>query len=577
MIAIYAAATHTQLDLDPESTFEITHEQPMLDSSHTPVPYSTSISFLPSEKNKEVFAFLGGAMLLEPAIKRLEAEIWIGGFKILSGILVYDAYEDGLLKYSFSGRNLEDDWNAKIWTQVNPLLSTIPSSYTLARKQEYIQAIKEGTHFLAAPVLINKEATAYTVYGACDWAEKVEPSIKYHNWPAQQDVIFTPVFRVNLILEKIMKNIIMDDSLLTAYRQLAIIAQYKPDGHYNSIGIPLLGEYDCQNMLPDISVYDVIQNLARMFCAAIYKDDTSLRFLSANAILSDPDFKDWSDKIADIASFSKEEATSYVLQYKNSDEDNVYDVSNLSEDLEDGDVITADNLIDVVKSFGRRKAGDQDDTEDVNEPVKGVRHAVTKDIYSGKYLYLARPSIQALPVCDIVYHHNPKINTATSDDDSSFDNSIDFNLVKCLPEAAKTGESSYRNCLCPVISPATIGSPRGDEIYIGILVNNQLVDKGISFDPAKGYISSDKSDADCGISLAPDALFNAYHKEFADWLATERQVVSIDLNLTISDIIEFRMFNKVRFHNRLWLVKKLSLTILADSDHIRATGEFIAL
>lgn len=574
MVTIYTKNTRVSLDLDPDSTFEITHEQPMLDTTHTPVPFSTSICFLPSPRNKEVFGFLGGTMLLEPSVKQLEVDICLSGLKILSGTLIYDAYEDGMLKYSFSGRNLEDDWSAKIWTQVNPTLSTIPGSYTVDRKLEYIQGVKNATHFLAAPVLINKSATAQTVYDLCAWAEKVEPSIKFHNWPSQGNVIFTPVFRISLILEKIMKNITMDDALILPYGKLAIIAQYKPDGNYNEVGIPLLGEYDCQKMLPDISVYDVVQNLLRMFCAAIYKDDTQFRLITAKTILQDSGFKDWSDKIADTATLSKEEATGYILQYNNSDEDNTYDVSNLSSDLSTGDVIYADSLHNLVNSFGLHRKDDPD-AEDIDESYKGVRHSVTKDIYSGKHVPTPRPYVAELTVCDILYHHNPKIGTTTSGDDNSFDNSIDFNLVRCLPETAAREDGGYTPRLCPVIEPSTIGSPRGTDTYIGLLVNNQLVDKGVTFNPAATI--DNQADADCGISLAPDALFDVYHKDFADWLAKERQVVSLDLKLSIDDIVNFRMFQKVYFHHRLWLVKKLTLTLSASSELIRASGDFIAL
>ena len=149
MISIYEKASRLRLDMDPDSTFEITHEQPMLDTTHTPVPFSTSISFPLSERNKLVFGFIGGAMLLEPSVKSLEVEIHIGGLKMLSGILLYEGFEDGQLKYAFSGRNLEEDWNAKVWTQVNTLTSTIPATYSTERKLEFIRGIKNGFHFLA--------------------------------------------------------------------------------------------------------------------------------------------------------------------------------------------------------------------------------------------------------------------------------------------------------------------------------------------------------------------------------------------------------------------------------------------
>lgn len=575
MISIYEKASRLRLDMDPDSTFEITHEQPMLDTTHTPVPFSTSISFPLSERNKLVFGFIGGAMLLEPSVKSLEVEIHIGGLKMLSGILLYEGFEDGQLKYAFSGRNLEEDWNAKVWTQVNTLTSTIPATYSTELKLEFIRGIKNGFHFLAAPLLINKNATAYTVYAVCSWAEKVEHSIKYHNWPGKDNTIFTPTFKVNLILEKILRNTIIDESILPAYRQLAIIAQYKPDGHYNEVGIPLINGYDCQNMLPDITVYDLIQNLARIFCAAIYKDGDSLRFIPAKTIFDDTDFVDWSDKISDIAAFSKEASTSYLLKYENSDKDNVYDLQNLSEDIDDGDIVTADSFLNVIKGLGRNTAADED-TEEVLEGFKAVRHGATLDMYSGRYTITYRPYTDHLPVCDLIYHHNPIIDTSVSESGDSFDNSIELNLVRCLPECAALIDGGYTYRMCPVIEPATIGSARGNDVYIGILTNNQLVDKGLSF-AADAHPLKNTPDADCGLSLAPDALYEAYHKQFAEWLAQDRQVISADLNLSALDVVNFRPYKKVFLKNRLWMVKKLSLTMSASSELIKASGEFIAL
>lgn len=549
-----------QLDLDSNGTFELTIDQPMLDDSHAPIPFSTSIGLLATPNNKKILGFLD-AMLLEPNVKRLPADIFVGGFKILSGILVYDGYEGGVLNYSFSGKNLEDDWNAKIWTQVNPDISTIPAAYTNEEKLEFINAIKEGSHFLGAPILVNQNAVAKTTFGLmADFTEQVSPSVKYHNWPGTDDVIFTPVFRLNLILERILKIITVDTMFSADFGMLAIIAQYKPDGHFNQIGIPLSGAYDCQNMLPDISIYQMVQNLAKIYCAAIYRDGQQYRLIGAQSILDSDAVLDWSEKIStDSYSLGKEAATSYILKFNNSDEDNVYDVSNLSEDLEAGDITTCQAFEDLIHNLGGIVNG-----EDTGP--KAVRHAATRDIYSGRKQVFGRAHY--LICSDILYHHNPVINTELGSAESSFDNSIDFNLVKCLPESYPKGDTcQYR--MAPVIEAPTIGETRGSNVYIGIFANNQLVDKGI-------YINTAGEDTNLGVSLSPDSLFKKYHQAFADWLAQDRQTVTASLNLSIKDIVSFRMFNKVRFASRTWIVKKLTLTFSVDSDHVEATGEFIS-
>lgn len=554
MITIFSAGQ--QLDLDPSGSFELSFEQPMLDDSHAPIPFSTSIGLLPTPNNKRILGFLD-AMLLEPTVKRLEADIFVGGFKVLSGILVYDGYEDGVLNYSFSGKNLEDDWNAKIWTLVNPTIATIPAQYSVQRKLEFIRSMKSGGHFLGAPIIVNKNATAKTVHSELSsYAEVVEPSIKYHNWPTTDDVIFTPVFRMNLIIEKILKKITLDSTAALPIGALAMIAQYKPDGHFNQVGIPLLGSYDCQVMLPDLSVYQVIQNISKMFCAALYRDGQKYRFLNASSVINSDAILDWSDKVStDEYSLGKEPATSYILKYENSDEDNTYDVSNLSSDLEDGDITSQSTFLGVINSFGTSE-------------LKAVRHSLTKDIYSGRKVVSGSNTY----ICnDILYHHNPVIDTSSGDEESSFDNSIEFNLVRCVPESYyDSAASTTRFRLAPIIEAPTIGSPRGTDVYIGLMQGNQFVDKGIYITPLNG-------DGNIGVSLTTDALFNQYHKDFADWLAKDRQVLTADVKLSIQDVVDFRMYNKVRFASRTWLVKKLTLNFAIDSDHIEATGEFISM
>lgn len=566
MIEIYSKKDKLSLDLDPECVFEINIEQPLLDDTHLPVPFSTSISFPATLKNKTVFGFLGGALLIEPSVKKLEVDILADGLKIMTGILIYDGFEDGMLEYSFSGRNLEDDWSAKIWTQVNPATSVIPSSNTQEQNLAFLKAVKEGGHFMAAPLLVNQNAVAYTIHAAHKWAEEVDISVKYHNWPTQDNVIFTPVFRLRIILEKILKSFSIDGCISDIYQYLAIVAQYKPDGVFNEIGIPLQGGYDCQNMLPDLTVYQMVQNIARMFCAAVFRDGNTFRLLSARTVLESRECVDWSEKVSDEASVSVTKAQSYIFKYQNSDQDNSYDVSNLSEDLSDGDIVNAQSLRDTIRGLGYRSNTD-DDTQITDEGLKAVRNAMTRDIYSGGYALVNRAVY--LPLCDILYHHNPIIDTSTDEVNDSFDNSMEFNLVKCIPEYIGLPDNAYEYRMCPVISPVTIGASRNNDVYIGLLCNNQLVDKGLSF--IEGY-----NDSDIGMSLAPDALYDRYHKSFAEWLAHDRQTVSAGLNLTMKDIILFRSYNKVRFHGRTWLVKRLTLTMSASSDLLNATGEFIA-
>ena len=82
-------ASGVSLDIDPSYEFEIEMENPMLDDTHIPIAYSTSIAFLPTAKNKAAFGYLA-AMYREPEVKQLSVSIHAGGIPLFWGRLEYD-------------------------------------------------------------------------------------------------------------------------------------------------------------------------------------------------------------------------------------------------------------------------------------------------------------------------------------------------------------------------------------------------------------------------------------------------------------------------------------------------------
>ena len=94
------------LDLAPDALFELELENPMLADEHIPVAYTTSISFLPTLKNRQVFGYIS-AMMLEPQVKELSVSIQVQGIPLFFGTLIYDSIENGDVNYTFSGRNLD--------------------------------------------------------------------------------------------------------------------------------------------------------------------------------------------------------------------------------------------------------------------------------------------------------------------------------------------------------------------------------------------------------------------------------------------------------------------------------------
>lgn len=68
----------TSLDLKKDWEFEITLEQPMLDDSHIPIPYSTSIALPYTETNRRALKWLD-ALMLPPEVRETGCTICVSG------------------------------------------------------------------------------------------------------------------------------------------------------------------------------------------------------------------------------------------------------------------------------------------------------------------------------------------------------------------------------------------------------------------------------------------------------------------------------------------------------------------
>lgn len=551
----------TSLDLDPECSFEIEMEQPMFNADHTPVPYSTSISFMPSAKNCGVFGYLP-AMLWEPRVKRMQAEIFAGGILLLSGCLVYEGCDDGKISYNFAAKSVNDILS----NDISALLGDLSVGNGQTGIQEAKSAQGGNGEIVAAPPFINKEAVTdiiYESYPAGD-AEPVGISVRYHNWPFAFNQIFTPAISAQSLIQRSLgRSITIDNDIEKTLKHLYIIGLYKPDATsyitgFANASIPI------KDTLPVMTQSDLLRNVLRMFGAFVFIDGKEYVMRTGSSILENGKILDWDSKIADKASIAIEKAQGYSLGYSN-ESDDTYDASNLKEDISDGDILTAGTMSEVLGSFNE-------------EDYTAVMHERTGDVFSGKEQVINKQGLSIEYLIDNTRHNIPSVKSEDGFD-SIFDSNIEFELVRCVPD--KLYDSYVKGnseVMAPIIEPAAIGEERGSKIYAGLIIEGQMCDKGIVMTrdnvPIDDPVFVEK---DYNMSLAPESLYDRHHKIFAQWLAKDRQTVTVDLSLSPLEISAFRMYHKVYFRGRQWLVKKLSITFAVRSDIPEVRGEFVAV
>ena len=556
------------LDLAPDSAFEIEMEQPLLDTEAVPIPYSTAISFLPTRKNCDEFNYIA-ALMLEPTNQSIQADIYVNGFKMCSGILIYESIEDGTIQYAFAAKDTIAKMENKDISE-NNFLGIVtprqPGEFNLTN-------IREGyNETVQAPLLVNKNKVFASVLNAYDASFKDGIKERYHNYPYDLDAIFTPAVRLyDFLIDEFGEKLTIDGSILTDLKKIYLLCPYKPNPTSAKNGFGTI--VDLNSTLPKINKLDLFKNLAKIFGASFYKDGDGFQLLRAGTVLAGSSVKDWSDKISDTYSSRPESPKGYILKFTDDSSDNTYDAKNLTSDIEDGDIATRTSYHDLIWR----------DTPDIGAYSTRL-HKPTGDIFSYTTVYIQdAPKDYAVGIwpTDSLLRANNSVEYAAADSEDFFDNSIGFSLVRPVPDTVMNTETyDYELKVAPLITPPAIGEERGTTAIIGLIGERQMTDKG--------YVSVWVSDAgvfglpvfndkNLGFSLDPKALFSKYHSRLALWLEKRRQVVTVDLNLTIEDIASFRMYDKVYFKGRQWLPVKLSVSVDVSSGTVTASGEFISI
>lgn len=564
MIEFRVKNTGVILDISPDATFQIEFENPMFSDDKCPLAFSTEISFLPTQNNKEQLGFLA-AMLLPPSVINLDVEMYASGIKILDGMLEFSSVRDGILNYTFTGRSLEDEWGGKIYEKqihrVSGVYTELYSDITDIRLGRV-----DGVYL---PLLVNaSETDKITIYRELSDLHYSDCSyeVKYHNYTplsgeAADERVITPAISILKILENELQNISfgsLDISNMAA--RTVILGQYKTDYAGTPSGIPASG-LDLARSLPDVTALELLRTILKMFCCALFRDGNTFVILNiGNVINGEAEVLDWSEKISRGAEISLRPAGGYRFSFGNdADEDfnpneTVTSTDSFQEALESIDAE------DFYQSFKHSSAGHVISAR--KSVVKKAQHGVNIPMYT----------------CDLLTMSGHEFDFEPEDRDGDIvDNSVSAKLARAIPDkllyAAGIPKSVWR--MAAIINPENIGDKRGSDIIIGkidgIDDEQQLSDGAIYYSDDEEIVASSED------TLTAESLFNNHHQDFAAWCRRSHLTILSDLDLSAADIASFRMWKKVSFAGRTWLVRKLTVTFYAASGQSDASAEFVSV
>lgn len=559
------------LDLAPDAVFEVEFENPMMDSERIPVPFSTSIDFLPTSKNCRVFGWFP-ALPASPSEVSVKAEIRLCGVPFLTGTLEFEGVEDGNVQYSFSGADLSGSMELKDIADYAPLKNATGTEFNaVLHGLEYCDKVQ-------LPIIVN---AAYE--GKCI-KEGVAIRDKYHNLLGVGAGVpyVIPAFRMHEILSNLFDgNIDMEDFLgaenFTEFRYASILGLYKTDITDEKIGLYVSdGCYNLGVTLPKLTGAEFITNFCNLFCASVFRTRDGYVLNHLGGILKDRDSRlDWSDKVADGFSLSFESGMAYEFGYDNSDDENTLASGVLAQKVDAGEILLAGSMAEMFEKSSNVKGWAAICVETSYTGVRDGRHVYSMDWHDtyGEYLI------------SCIYRPLEKIDTTSDDDsDDSYDASVGFSLASCVPlnlQQAVVGSLSPLCRSAAVVKLPGVGTERGSEAWIVMTDRYRdywsgigdyfVTDNGTHFYDG---INRDIIDVDAA-DLRPRSMYDKYHTVFSEWLSRDRVVVSSDLHLSVSDLCNIDLSKQVYFRGKNWIIRKLTVSLGLQAGIVEASGEFI--
>jgi hypothetical protein len=539
------------LDLAPDAEFEIEMSNPLLEGDGIPVAFSTSISFPPTNTNRTTFGYFP-AMMLPPTILRVGAYIFCSGVQLLSGTLVYDSVDEaGNLLYTFTEREIDDSLCVKLYKLNLPKSKRAGESggWTADELAARVRAGSEAG--VGAPLLFDPDGAV----------------TKFHNLPDHDtDTRFTPCVSIQRMLSAISAFKLNTNAAIYSLDKIYVLGLHKEfSGNIKGYGDFL----SIANSLPDVTLMDVLKEVCKMLCATIYKDGDGYALVNFSLVGYSVTL-DWDAKVCDTFSLSVEPAQGYKFGWPKEESDN--------EGIPSSEVTTVNTLKGVLDA---RQYGQY-------VPVyhSGTLTAVqgTFDTFSVPSDYINFGSHEYAQVCEILNVYDEPVDTEING--TAVDNQMSADLIRNVPCYYNLEEwdeddsypqggtwisvtDVYR--MAGLVTFPADGDERDSKIIFGLFENNQLVGKGYKMSDA----GADQA-VTSGYNLAAYSL-QERHQKYQTWLAKNRQVISIDLDLSLQDIANFRFWHAVRVRSRQFIVKRLTFRLSARRDRILSSAELVEM
>lgn len=576
---IRIVANGVAMDLPSDLRIQLTIENPIFSTDRIPVAYTTNIDFPATQTNLKVFGFQD-KLFIRPAAVKIPATLYVDELRIVDGMLCFDSFEDRMIRASFVGAQIEDFLSKDLSsvTMQQWLFGPLTNDEKL-RYASLLESSAQGNEvFACGPVAI----TAYPNI-AGDYLNDLYTDGSYYrevaigNPATDHRIDFYgyqyPAVRLPYIIRQLLSdNVQIDGINLDELNDIVLITSSKiggdPSTYQDTGGLVKVSDspeqysFPLSASMPKIQSGDLLKDLMKMFCLSIYVDNGQYAIRPNMNIINGGDFDDWSKNISEDYAISVEKGKSYQYGYSN--------IEGVSLPMDS--VIEVENIWNMMTDVG------------------DFKETTYFKIIAGGDIYL-RSGFERIGDDGKTYQEYQfemilpgGMEDNQEDDEETYDSMVKMSLSRSvmgiLTRKDNTGGTGRRWINTLYVNESNTGE-RSSQLHIGIFIGRQamLVQDTPFGNPENSWTTRGSYPA---IVTSPydmfgnkyanvnlywggtGGLFNLYHRQFAEWIRTDRVLFRTTVNLSVIDLKNLQLFRKKLIDGKKFLIRQIDVEIGHD-------------
>lgn len=589
---------HT-IQLPENFSLNLIIENPFMLADRVPTPFTTTFDLPPTPDNLKFFKFPNRVTSTQAYEEYNDCKIFFGPVTIITGVLVVQQYNKGMKAY-FRGVIFSDSIEKQLSNLDIPRYSFGPGNrynpefdvldtYAYKYKHLIFSSLSGSQDFVAAPVRLkdvefpympdNKYPDGYGDYAAQQMyfnfinTRTMEYMIRQDGGYDVHTTIFPMPF-LHKIFDIIFGDTLEDNVFRTGeLAKMVLFTSYHP--MFNSSIMSayqgmLLDNTDAEgavdnyfklnSFLPAQPANEFFKDVLKMFCCTLFSVAGKFRIIRNKDIITGSKIENWSYKIIDELTISKQPAQVYQYGYSGANDDSKENPTELN---------TLSDL--VAEPVGGEEK--QFKIKSLNQVMSKAKRDKKNESDPDRYVY---------QVLSTGFGSNQDTSGESFDMSTSI-SPLPVNLEEYWYQNSAFPRLELNTWAVPVFDGDRMVRPESAQIliYQGLSNTFRAGDRYPLVTPFNVDQFGNKLGA---LTLAwhgEDGLINREHKEFKAWIESDRVRISGAARLTALDLKNLDLTSKKHINGRLFFIEKLSVTIKKNSiepavvDYLEAPGDVV--